>query len=98
MVFRVGYYHVTIKKLKYIYKKENQYMKRFLFRVNLFPNVLIWPPKYAFQKIMQGIPRIFKVLLLMPFLVEKDVFSLVTEKSSFKNIMKILDAFRNFLL
>lgn len=78
--------------MKISLQKENQYMKHV--RVSLFSNVLIWLPKHAFQKIMQGICSVFKVLLLMPFLVEKGVFSLVTEK----NIMKIRDAFRNFLL
>lgn len=76
---------LLLKKLKYIYKKKNQYMKHLIF--NLFPNVLIWLPKYAFQKIMQGIYSIFKVLLLMLFLVEKDVFSLATENSL---LLKIL--------
>lgn len=62
-------------------QKENQYTKHV--RVSLFPNVLIWLPKYAFKKIMQGIYSVFQVLLLMPFLVEKDVFSLVTERVFF---------------
>lgn len=62
-------------------QKENQYTKHV--RVGLFPNVLIWLPKYAFKQIIQGIYSVFQVLLLMPFLVEKDVFSLVTERVFF---------------
>lgn len=66
-------------------------MKYSIVRINLFPNLLIWLPKYAFQKIMQGTYSVFKVLLLMPLLVEKDVF-LVTENSLF---LKAIEYYEN---
>lgn len=81
-------------------EKENQYMKHFIFRVCLFSNLLIWLPKQAFQTIMHGIHSVSEVLLLMLFLVEKDVFLLVTENSLLKKriLWGFLILLRNFLL
>ena len=63
-----------------VLKNKNIFTKGKINIFSWFPNLLIWLPKYVFQIIMHGIYGVFKVLLLMPFLSEKDIL-LVTENS-----------------